>query len=43
MTVVEFLTRDSGDTLSLESVTFSVSLSALYRTTTLARPEGNPP
>jgi Uma2 family endonuclease len=31
------------DALTLESIGFSVPLAALYRTTTLAMPGGNPP
>jgi len=33
----------AGDNLSLDSIGFTVPLSALYRTTTLAIPEGTPP
>jgi hypothetical protein len=32
-----------GDALVLDSIGFSVPLVALYRTTTLAMPGGNPP
>jgi Uma2 family endonuclease len=32
-----------NDVLELDSIGFSVPLAALYRTTTLAMPEGNPP
>lgn len=32
-----------GDALELTSIGFSVPLAALYRTTTLAMPGGNPP
>ena len=34
---------EPGDSLSLESIAFSVPLIDLYRTTTLAQPGGNPP
>jgi Uma2 family endonuclease len=32
-----------GDALNLDSIDFTVPLAALYRTTTLATPEGHPP